>query len=67
MHRLGTIRPRMREPTPVHTNRLKCVERARVSREDERGWRAVLAPHDEEPDVFLFCPACAEREFGKAT
>jgi hypothetical protein len=55
----------MRQPTPVDTNRLLCVECGRVSLEGERGWRAVVAPDDEEPDVFVFCPECSDREFGE--
>ena len=30
------------EPTQFFMNRLQCVECGRVSREDERGWTAVL-------------------------
>ena len=37
-------------------------------RDDEaRGWRAVLACEadiEDTPEVFSFCPDCAEREFG---
>jgi integrase len=39
-----------REPTPVYTNRLKCVECGRVSREDERGWTARVTVDDEVAD-----------------
>jgi hypothetical protein len=31
------------------------------------GWRAYIAPDPEdepEGEIFLFCPECAEREFG---
>jgi hypothetical protein len=51
----------MREPTPVHANRLECVECGRVSEEDERGWTARLTVDDE---VAVYCPECDEREFG---
>jgi hypothetical protein len=55
----------MREPTPVYTNRLQCVECGRVSRENERGWRAYLGDADDGGDeVLVFCPGCAEPEFG---
>jgi 5-methylcytosine-specific restriction endonuclease McrA len=54
----------MRERTPVDTNRLQCVECGRVSLEGERGWVAHLPPHDEEPEVLIFCPQCDRREFG---
>jgi hypothetical protein len=46
---------------PTYTNRLQCVECGRVSREDERGWRAYLTD-DEPPEVAVFCGLCAERE-----
>ena len=39
---------------------LECVECAARS-EDGRGWRAVLTIDDE---VGIYCPECAEREFG---
>jgi hypothetical protein len=31
-----------------------------------QGWRAYLAPDEEEPEgeILMFCPECAEREFG---
>ena len=51
----------MREPAPVYTNRLQCVECGRVSRENERGWTARLTLDDE---VVVYCPDCDEREFG---
>jgi hypothetical protein len=53
----------MREPTPVYTNRLQCVECGRVSREDERGWTARLTIDNE---VAVYCPDCDEREFGSS-
>jgi hypothetical protein len=54
-----------RELTPVFTNRLQCVECGRVSRENERGWRAYLTTDEDEPaEVVLYCPECGEREFG---
>ena len=31
------------------------------------GWRAYIAPDPEdepEGEIFMFCPECAEREFG---
>jgi hypothetical protein len=52
-----------REPTPVYTNCLQCVECDCVSREDERGWTARLTTDDE---VVVYCPDCDEREFGKS-
>jgi hypothetical protein len=46
----------------VFANRLQCVERARVSRENERGWTARLTYDDE---VVVYCPECGVREFGE--
>jgi hypothetical protein len=31
------------------------------------GWRAYIAPDPEEEregEIFMFCPVCAQREFG---
>jgi hypothetical protein len=54
----------MREPTPVYTNRLQCVECGRDSRENERGWTADLTGDEDEPvEVVVYCPDCHEREF----
>ena len=47
--------------------RLLCAECHVRSDEHARGWRALLAddPRDDEPEeVGVYCPACAEREFG---
>jgi hypothetical protein len=51
-----------REPSPVDTNRLECVECGRVSRENQRGWTARLTVDDQ---VAVYCPECDEREFGE--
>jgi hypothetical protein len=37
------------ESAPVYTNRLQCEECRRVSRENERGWRAYLTTDEDEP------------------
>jgi hypothetical protein len=45
---------------------LRCVECRRESSVGFR-WRAYLAddPRDDDPSqVAVFCPSCAEREFG---
>ncbi len=45
---------------------LRCVECRRESSVGFR-WRAYLAddPRDDDPpEVAVFCPSCAEREFG---
>ena len=42
-----------------------CAECGRRPREDENGadeWRAYL---DVDDDLPVFCPECAEREFGE--
>jgi hypothetical protein len=43
------------ERTPVSTNRVRCVECSRASRENERGWTARLTYDDE---VMVYCPDC---------
>jgi hypothetical protein len=43
---------------------LVCAECGREPRDDENGddeWRAYL---DVDDDLSVFCPECAEREFG---
>jgi hypothetical protein len=53
----------MREPTPDYTN-LQCVDCGRVSRENERGWRAYVTDDEDEPaEALVYCPDCAKREF----
>jgi hypothetical protein len=47
--------------------RLGCVECGAESNQLASGWRAYRAPaKEEEPEgeIFMFCPECAEREFG---
>lgn len=48
--------------------KLVCAECGRRAPEDARGWRALIG-HDPEhklgpQTVYVFCPECAEREFG---
>lgn len=46
---------------------LRCVECGAESDQLASGWRAYLAPDPgEEPEgtLLMFCPECAEREFG---
>jgi ribosomal protein L44E len=51
--------------TPALTNRLQCEVCGRVSRENERGWRAYLTTDVDEPaGAIVYCPECAEHEFG---
>jgi hypothetical protein len=45
--------------------RIRCQECGREDDSDERGWRAFLGDGDDGGDVvFVYCPQCAEREFG---
>jgi hypothetical protein len=46
---------------------LRCIECGAEERETAAGWRAMIAEDPEgveEPEVAIYCPACAEREFG---
>jgi hypothetical protein len=51
-----------------YTGVLLCVECRRATVRFERGWRAYLglgeARQLEPIQVFVYCPECAEREFG---
>jgi DNA-directed RNA polymerase subunit RPC12/RpoP len=43
----------------------KCVECGREKSAGERGWKAYLTADEEEPaEAVVYCPECAEREFG---
>jgi hypothetical protein len=40
-------------------------ECGREQADDERGWRSYLTTDEEEPaEAVVYCPDCAEREFG---
>jgi hypothetical protein len=43
-----------------------CEECGCVNTDGERGWQAHVVDLDDdgEDEVVLFCPRCAEREFG---
>ena len=46
---------------------LVCEECGKVAPDDAKGWRAFLGVdvnRDEGTRVYVFCPECAEREFG---
>jgi ribosomal protein L44E len=43
---------------------LECVECGAHSDGHASGWRAYL--DDDAVEVWTYCPACAEREFGLA-
>jgi hypothetical protein len=51
---------------PDHqTERLACVECGRVQAAARRGWRAYLKTDEDDPaEAVVYCPECAEREFG---
>ena len=54
----------------TQTDHLVCVECGAVAPPDALGWRAYLVGvHDVLDDgetVAVYCPQCAEREFGGA-
>ena len=44
---------------------LECTECGQESEEHVMGWRAYLTVEDDGSEaVLVFCPECAEREFG---
>jgi predicted RNA-binding Zn-ribbon protein involved in translation (DUF1610 family) len=46
----------------------RCVECRRISGPYWIRWRAVRIDEPEtaeEPEIALYCPSCAEREFGR--
>jgi hypothetical protein len=49
--------------------RVTCEECGQVGVAGVKGWRATLAndPWDDEPpEVAIYCPVCALREFGQS-
>ena len=48
------------EPPPTaYLNRLRCEACGRISREDERSWRAYLGVEDDDTEsVVVFRPTC---------
>jgi hypothetical protein len=51
-------------PDPVEVERaLECAECGRPSNLGAADWRAMWTD-DQPPAVVVFCPDCAEREFG---
>jgi len=46
---------------------MRCDECGAEADHRARGWRAYRAdgPEDEEPRILVYCPGCAEREFGR--
>jgi hypothetical protein len=44
------------------TRRLECLDCGTTS-PYERGWQAFLTD-DDPPEIAIYCPECAEREFG---
>jgi len=50
---------------PARSPSLVCVECGREQIADERGWRSLLTTDEEEPvEALIYCPDCAEDEFG---
>jgi hypothetical protein len=50
------------EPLPLT---VRCAECEAAADEKARGWRALIGEEDDSSlMVAIFCPACAEREFG---
>jgi hypothetical protein len=47
---------------------LRCAECGDETEADARGWQARLVGgvDDEPEEVAVFCPKCAEREFGES-
>jgi hypothetical protein len=46
--------------------RLRCANCGREADNKAKGWRALHGrgePQDQ-PETFVFCPVCAEQEFG---
>jgi hypothetical protein len=47
---------------------VRCAERGKLGEGSMEGWRAMLGTDiDDEntpTETYLFCPACADREFG---
>ena len=52
----------MAEQQSVTQGRLTCVECREAAYGDALGWRAYLSVDYE---VAVYCPGCAEREFGE--
>lgn len=51
----------MGERTDMKASALRCVECGLVSSGRDKGWEAHLTIDNE---IGLYCPECAEREFG---
>jgi hypothetical protein len=48
--------------------RLICIECGASTASPARGWKAYFArdpTEDDELELTVYCPACAEREFGE--
>ena len=43
---------------------MRCEECRTVADADAKDWRAYIA-EDQPPFMVIYCPKCAEREFGK--
>jgi hypothetical protein len=51
----------------VESHSMQCEECGAEADYRAAGWRAYRndEPEDEEPIILVYCPACAEREFGR--
>jgi hypothetical protein len=50
---------------PYLVGPLRCTDCGRGQAADERGWKAYLTVDEDEPaEAIVYCPECAEREFG---
>ena len=53
--------------TRLHPPPLRCLECGEEADEAAEGWKALLGGgYEGEPrEIGIFCPDCAEREFGE--
>lgn len=57
------------ERESIRLRTLFYAECGQVANEDAKGWRALVLRSlpEDQPEVGVFCPECAEREFGRTT
>jgi hypothetical protein len=62
--KLMIVRAEPRHPAEL----LRCANCGVESSSSASGWRAYLGAEDDDSTcVEIFCPACAEREFGPSS
>ncbi|MGZ4413556.1 MAG: hypothetical protein ACXVRZ_04135 [Gaiellaceae bacterium] len=56
----------MRSTTPLQEDVVRCIECNRVAEGTAHGWKAFVGgSYEGDPiEVLVYCPACADREFG---